>query len=61
LKIGDESQAFKRSSTDIMADYRKMAATPEWWRNDGDGQGSRRRRRCWTHRSSFSGTRRMEP
>jgi isoquinoline 1-oxidoreductase beta subunit len=35
--VWDESQAFKRSSTDIMADYRKLAATPGMIaRNDGD-------------------------
>jgi len=33
----DESQAFKRSSSDIMADYKKLAATPGMVaRNDGD-------------------------
>ena len=38
LKIEwDESQAFKRSSADIMADYKKLAATPGTVaRNDGD-------------------------
>jgi isoquinoline 1-oxidoreductase beta subunit len=33
----DESQAFKRSSSDIMADYKQLAATPGMVaRNDGD-------------------------
>ena len=38
LKIEwDESKAFKRSSTDIMADYKKLTATPGTVaRNDGD-------------------------